>query len=66
MSAKSGESGTYRGEIRGIWLMQETIGEISGKMCIFASSINRSPNMLSKNIERRTYFHNEIVGFHFP
>ena len=62
MSAISGESGTYQGKIRGIWLMQETIGE----MCIFASSINRFPNMLSKNIERRTYFHNEIVGFHFP
>ena len=45
--------------------MLETIRDMSGEMCIFASSINRFPNMQSKKL-KKNIFHNIIVGFRFP
>ena len=44
-----------------IRLMLETIRELSGKVLVFVSSINRFPNMLEKT-SKNTLCHNEIVG----
>ena len=48
------------GKNQGIWLMVKEIGgisrEISREMCVFASSINQFPNMLSKKLKERHIF----------
>ena len=36
------------GKSQGIWLMLETVMEISGEMFIFVSLVNRFPKMLEK------------------